>query len=327
MKKAISLTILAASILALIGCGNAGNPLSSTSLRGDMDMAFTLAVENAASGTVTVTKGTTTLSKNITFSGLSTTVKFFDLEAGTWTIDVSLKNSAGDVIFTGSANAEVKQSETTTVAIDVPANEGRLRIIISAPRRPLLWNTLDNEAALSQSEYGPALTAEHVSYAPGMFDGGMRFFASQNSVLHTKVWNEGEKIFGRDEITIELWAQYTAGGTQTLIAGKNSDSSAYILLYQSGNNIYLFAGTSYTYMTYTPDSSFHHYAVSIARGEAVLSIDGSQAIRLPISISLPMPSTIDIGRYVNDTYTIEGVIDNLKIWDYAKTDFSDRTVE
>lgn len=330
MKNVLSKLAAIAAAVIMIGCGSISNPLS-ISPKGEMAMSFSIESPDVASGTVTITKDAETVTKPVSFIGSEATVKFNDIDIGRWTVSIELRDAASAVLYSGSAEADVTESAVTTVTIDVPTGKGSLRIAINAPRVPIFWNTLDNESALAESMYGNPLTPFTVGYVSGFYDGAARFYKAQGSYASVQLWSESAKVFGRDEVTIEFWYKFIDGqSSMPMMLSANFASTTIYLAYTSGY-LYSYCGINYSQTPYAMDNDWHHIALVIYKGKFETYIDGVLFAAADLYATAAMPHIFYLGAYsaapTTRDYCFNGVIDNIKVWNFAKTDFSDRFKE
>lgn len=84
-------------------------------------------------GTITLTKGTSTVNASITISGSRATATVSALAAGTWTAEISFFNAAGDLTYTGTTTVVVRNGVTTPVSVVVTPVGGSVSIDFPLP--------------------------------------------------------------------------------------------------------------------------------------------------------------------------------------------------
>ncbi len=228
---------------------------------------------------------------------------------------------------------------------------------------PLLWNKLGSDAEVQNSEVGPDGTiVGDISYYPGMFDNGFKSDprTGDHNLLDNYIAFDGLSL--GQQGTIEFWFQpdWISGGNirHIVVFGEVHPSPFLTLHYNDWQNKLnlgawdaggtLFVGR-YIYPSSTPEwSTTEPFHVAIVwDGTAA---DNADKLKLFLNgnergTPLPDAGSPTFEDWVDTTYFhlgtrweegdwdrhhwegSEGVIDNIKIWDYAKTDFADRFVE
>ncbi|HQP34988.1 MAG TPA: hypothetical protein PLI95_07410 [Polyangiaceae bacterium] len=228
-------------------------------------------------------------------------------------------------------------------------------------KRPLLWNTLGSQAEIEHSVVGPHGTFKQGSFVAGQFGG-----AVEATYLQAGAVAFPYDVLPGKAGTIELWvklvgmpAAMSTSWNPAVFALMDGDVG-YLLAYNSndgggrGGLIGQVAGrrrsTSIWHYPYSYEevlgvgqaAAWHHYALiwdsaGIAGVPGELStvaifVDGVRNDTLAYDGSDTQFATPTKGTfmlYPEQSSLAQGstVYDNLKIWDFAKTDFSDRTTE
>ena len=347
MKKfALLLAVLAVPTIALISCSK--NSPTAPSLAPDQGkMMFALdAADNIATGQVTVTKGALTHVLPITITDHSGTVTFAGIQVGHWDILVQLYDEGGAEIYTGTGEAIVTKDETTTVTIRVEHNTGTLIINVEVPGL-ILWNKLGSDAEVQNSEVGP----------DGIINGNVIFDEVQfnNGVMNETYSNISfdNCFFNGEKGCVEFWFKTSFDFINGVIPGGRTPSWFYQNGYEYNGNgafkmityiegdlgtkirIIVGTGENYTAVLSLNNVSWsanepHHFALTYDNNA---SFDGNKTLALYIDGQQVDSSSINWDTYDKGTApfilgnALNTLIDNLKIWNYPKTNFSDRFVE
>lgn len=347
-----SFMILCAAAIIFSGCSKDEmlNPVSSSSGSSSSDgkMGFAITLSHSlsiVSGTVTITKDAMTYQKPVTINDHQGSASFNDIQVGNWSISISLYDSDGIEIYTGTGTALVEKDDTTYVTVTVDENTGNLVINVDVPYADglLLWNKLGSAAEVENSQYGPdGIVTGSVDYDTVQFDNGVKGDASGKYVKFPST------VYGKEQGCIECWVKMgNASGDvpvpcEVIWESYNTPSTKFIYLAIAQNKIYAVCTDGFTGLA-TADYStaswnagdIMHIAVVYDRSK---SFDGSKSLALYINGVERASSTSDFDQFTNeefylcispssDAYNFIGYIDNLKIYDYPKIDFSDRFTE
>lgn len=350
MKRVALLLVAVAAVFAFIGCGT--NPFSSISDNGTSvaialpggAQAQTITVEAAAvaSGEVTLTKDAT--GESLVKTGpAGSTVKFSKILPGAYTVRVKLLDAAGELLYEGTAAVTAVSGTTVPVSVTVTAKGGSVSVgVIIDDTDPLavntiLWNTLNDAAALSMSEIGNpgSNVSGTAAYTAAVHGGGVLI---DNALVEFVIGTPGARKWGVDEITIEFWARTldTARANAIFFDFLTGGHPYFVRMAQRGSSTISFVDptTPFTSVDIAYGwnvSASVHFAVSISRTTSRLYIDGVLVYEAAIHtecIGKDMPTTMMFGGdQYHHTPQWKGIIDNIKVFSIAKTNFSDRTIE
>jgi hypothetical protein len=229
---------------------------------------------------------------------------------------------------------------------------------------PLLWNKLGSDAEVINSEIGPGgIIIGDIGYSPGQFDDGFQPEPRTGDHNISDNYVRFDNLNLGQEGTIEFWFQpdWISGGHIRHIlnyVGEGSSGSYYISFHYNdwqnrlGLGFYSHAGNESVARKLVPSSTpewsttepFH---VAIAWNGAAadpadklkLFLNGVERGALSAQGSPTFSDWSADARLLLATRWADGdwnrhnwegsdgIIDNIKIWDYAKTDFADRFVE
>ena len=367
MKRlALLLAILAVPTIMLISCSK-NSPTAPSLAPDQGKMMFALdAADNIATGQVTVTKGALTHVLPITITDHSGTVTFAGIQVGHWDILVQLYDEGGAEIYTGIGEAIVVKGETTTVTIRVEHNTGTLIINVEVPGL-LLWSKLGSQAQVETSMEGPGgQIVGDLDYKPGKYGDGfepqprtgdpnipdnfikyenlnlgpkgciefwyhpdwinssvghvvdvMQFGIPENSSslkinVHYNDWQNKfhYTVYSNDQQAL-VWKYFVPASTPGWSTiepfhlaftwdGTKPDASDRIKMYINGNEVGILGAVrgDPDFMNWDPNSVFY------------------------------LSSRMYSGDWYRHRWEPDnGVMDNIKIWNYPKTNFSDRFME
>jgi uncharacterized protein YcfL len=358
------LTFIAVSIGVLLVASCAKhNPVAPSQAPSQGKMLFTLeAADNVVSGKVTISKGAITQDLPISITNHTGTVNFDGIQVGTWQILVQLFDSSGVEIYTGNGTALVTLNATTTVTIRVNHNTGNLQVIVQVPGLMVFWNKMGSMAELQNSEVGPGF--DHIQgikeFSPVKYGNGVEFDYSYACGAH--VLNPA-KLGNMKAGAMEFWylsntekpdreAMYLCGindpnysqcGISVGLyrdAGYNGAVGLCLSGYEKTNYFRIQTGTvgnaNITFSTTEPT----HLAFVWDRDGIAGSADTLRIYRDGVLLLAGQPRFDGWNDAVTDfviwgegdyrpgwATAPNGKMDNLKIWNYPKTDFSDRFVE
>ncbi|NTV51391.1 MAG: LamG domain-containing protein [Candidatus Firestonebacteria bacterium] len=350
-----------ALVVGLIGGVSAGcaksNPVapSQTPEQGKLLFALDAASDNIGSGKVTITKGNITQVLPITITGHTGSVAFNGVQVGHWNIQVQLFDADGVEIYSGTGDALVSKNTTTTATIRVQHNTGTLSIRVELPGL-LLWNKLGSVDEVTHSLVGPNLTfsgnaTDNLVFEPVKYGNGFRSENRWRGVeVPAAMLNPARgcyEMWFKSQVTRPVAYQY--GRLQWLDQSPMGTGGFMQLVWDDGtpyggvnNSLDVCVGDlNISIGTFTAEiGRMYHLALVWD----VNGIAGSQdTVRVYIDGNLYAATTQtyhpiagngvgNIGRIQNTTPGWDDcfgklTFDNLKIWDYPKTDFSDRFVE
>ena len=199
----------------------------------------------------------------------------------------------------------------------------------------ILWNQLGSADELANG-VGVAGTVDgQVSFVPGQLGGAVQVGYGNGVTFTMGPW---QRTWGVDEVTIEIWAKTSDvnqgdtflydfnRGCEVLVGG-------YLRFGQYGPTMgqfvvpgdQSFPDVNVFQVPFSWDAAFHHFASSVSKTEARAYIDGVEVGHAPIGSQAgnAMPYEIVLGQVWGKQggYAWSGLIDDLKIYDYAKTEF------
>jgi concanavalin A-like lectin/glucanase superfamily protein len=356
MKRIISMLLAASfAVFAMSGCSQKSPTEPETGVD-QGKLFFNLeASDNIATGQVTVAKGALSHVLPVTIADNTGTVAFDGIQVGHWNIQVQLFDGAGVEIYSGDGVAIVTKDTTTTVTIRVEHNTGNLEIIVEVPGL-VLWNKLGSTDEVTNSMVGPNLTfsgdvSDQIIFESVQHDNGFRTESRWQGVeVPPEMLNPVQgcyEMWFKSQVTRPVAYQYGrlqwldqsadgAGGTMQLVWDDGTPYGGVVnqLDVKIGDTIFF----TPSQLTFTAEIGRHYH---IALVWDVNGIDGTNdTVRVYMDGTLLGASTEsydpiagngigNIGRIQNKTPGWEDcfgklTFDNLKIWNYAKTDFSDR---
>jgi hypothetical protein len=305
------------------------------------------------------TPGITTLAVRAAFGNVNVPLANVGrVELGKEQTALTLRN--GDRV-TGTLDLPVLELATVFGKVTVPVGHIReFRVATMrggpAPRGLTLWNTLDSQAEIETSRFGPGGTFKGGEFGEGKH--GRAFVVRHDQPLQVTFPIEVVKATTG---CIEFWAKLT-GFPEQLAWGQNptliraGSATHHYLLHFNGNdgasrgglcaNAVGGAGTGqFGTWTYTQVlgagtvADWHHYAL-VWDKDGIAGLDGRPTVavfldgRLHCSGTVPADAEVtpfqdgELGLLYNQ-HLRQGKIafDNLKVWDYAKTEFNDRNEE
>ena len=205
-------------------------------------------------------------------------------------------------------------------------------------KNPIFWSRLESDADIAKNPFGPSCTRTSGAYASAIFGNG--FNSSAN--LHVVDMDSGVVMVRKG--CIETWfipgIDSSAVGTEAALFAELGLSSNYFCLrFVQATSIWqarsgILAGNNWcesSIDTYTAGDKIHMAMVwdydGIGGGSDTMRIykNGVEIGNSTLSVTERTGSTImRLGSDYGGVREADGIIDNLKIWDYAKIDFSDR---
>lgn len=355
----ISVLSFVACVMNLAGCSKNG-PLAPATAPSQGKMMFAMeAADNIASGNVTITKGADQHVLPITIVNHTGTVAFDGIQVGHWTIQANLFDADRNEIYSGSGDALVTKNQTTTAQIRVQQNTGNLQIIVQVPGL-VLWNKLGSDIEVQNSQAGPnGQVVGTLGYLPGQFGNGLSspIFTSDEYTNYSRYDN----LTLNQQGCVEFWYQPTwndpsVGHVVTLMGFGPADANTkFNVSYNDWQNrfaINFYDDTSNNYVCkYIVPSQVPGWSTSqpfhvaiVWDGTAANNVDkvrmfiNGQEIATQVNVMGGNPTfsnwgaqSLSVGALIGSSLQYDhnhqgctGVMDNIKIWDYPKTDFSDR---
>jgi hypothetical protein len=350
--KTIVKVVFAASVVAMMAAGcSRNNPVAPAAAPEQGKLMFAMdAADNIASGNVTITKGHITQVLPITITGHTGTVAFNGIQVGHWNIQVQLFDDDGVEIYSGTGDAVVHKDQTTTVTIQVNHNTGNLVIQVKVPGL-LLWNTLGSDSEVQNSQVGPSGQMVQIhgnvsgSWLGPITDGYT--FAYESALYGNAIRLDKDHMIDFDLALeksgcIEFWYKPDLGPVlegyfaKVLSTGMPWNS---VIDMEFCNSPQIFSAgidfsVKYLYSQWNLNQFYHLALVwdgdASEPGKMVrFFVDGQE-------ISSGNQNVPDFNKVVSNTTLLLGgptftrqnsfcgVIDNLKVWNYPKIDFSDR---
>jgi hypothetical protein len=207
----------------------------------------------------------------------------------------------------------------------------------------LLCNTLDSGSAVSNSEFGASGNPYDITFIPGGFDYAVDFGTA--GYVYFNIWPQNSQVWGTSQFTIQFWAkpdtlsQYDAFVFDFVKGFNDANQQGYLRLIQlTSTTLALWLCSTQPQYVYNWDNTqFHHFAYSVGTNAITVYIDGvpfcsSQISAEVIGTSVPYELVLgDEWHLGTDGYGVEyhwsGAICDLKIYNYAKTNFNDRFQE
>jgi len=207
--------------------------------------------------------------------------------------------------------------------------------------RLITWCKLESIASITNPAAGPAgvITGTPL-FTTGKFGTGLRIDSDIADNVLFYPFGSSKRYFGTDEFTIELWARPNGLNLDRYIFDflrPGTNDLSYVRLRQSGSYIILHGLTNsptgirlpYTWAT----NRFDHFAVVVSKTKVSLYTNGLLAASGGIAthvLGTQMPQELVLGieqQMLDPQKKFVGCIDNLKIYNYAKTNFTDRLTE
>ena len=286
-----------------------------------------LGSNNLLGGTFTLTSGVYSYTKTLQPVGANIITVLDNLEI----YEIKITNTDYEDYQHDFTNEELKQYDTIPLIIEqTKVNNAGL----------IFWNKLGSQEEIESSEIGPdMIMINSPDFEQGVFNNGMNPY-SGGFARFTPPEPDLE------EGCLEFWIKpnYNTPSTQTRFfidfneeqTNNTNWGTKGISFYHHFNNNLSCAlfldhyGDLCTINTQCPDFSTGdkiHLAVTWKTGRALeIYYNGdllAQSSELLTESTLPW-AEFNVGTSWDENRPFEGVIDNLKMWNYAKTDFSDR---
>lgn len=204
----------------------------------------------------------------------------------------------------------------------------------------ILWNRLGSDAELKNGVGAPGQIDGQVSFGTGKFGGAVRVGNGNGVTFTMGPWGQ-PKVWGQDEITIELWAMSSAAGQHDVflydfvLGCLPIEDCPWLRLGQFTSDTiqFIFPG-SQTDALFTElvlpfpwDDEFHHFASTVSKVDVHAYIDGIEVAQAPLVgdqvLGKNIPYEIVLGQvWWKGGWAWSGYVDNIKVYDHAKTDFA-----
>lgn len=208
----------------------------------------------------------------------------------------------------------------------------------------LLWNKLESDVVVADSEIGPDGTVTgSPTYAAAKFNNGIEVNANGEYAVFS-----GFDIINLRAGAFDLWIKPNFASTSTTqrfildfnVAGGGGKNSYHRLLWTTGSQFQLVAsnGTFSPFISHTFSSGdLVHIGCTwdengIGGGANNLEIrinNGSPSGASGTLFNTPIPDPLSFrlgNKQTNDT-PWDGIIDNIKVWNFIKTEFSNKDTE
>jgi|LakMenEpi03Aug12_release.lakeMendotaPanAssembly.Ray.scaffolds.fasta_scaffold315011_2 hypothetical protein len=211
----------------------------------------------------------------------------------------------------------------------------QLRVTLGGRDRGLiLWNKMGSMEEVQNSAVGPKGNIQGaIAYAPGVFGNAAHLRGSAGLVYFDIPYLENKHL-GTDPFTIAFWAKSaTVNQPEGFIMDSYSQGTMMIRFSQhNASTMQAAIPAACPNMPHRWDTEYHHYAIVFeANGRSTFYVDATVKAKNDNTESIGQafsPRIVLSGEWnLTDGYDWNGYIDNVKAWNYAKTDFSDRTDE
>jgi len=194
----------------------------------------------------------------------------------------------------------------------------------------VLWNKLGSTAQTTKSEIGQHGVELGNTYATGKFNDGFRVDANGEYVTFSNVL-DNLTVKGSLNLWINPYDNFDDGSTDRYIW--TSVGSDMFLFYDASENLWTFTigGQSATFSdTSVPDDVPIHLACIWDNGvtnKVQIKVDNVEGSPSTTTFTTPNDTDLRIGNNNSNNADAQSVLDNIKIHNYAKSDFSDKDVE
>jgi hypothetical protein len=219
---------------------------------------------------------------------------------------------------------------------------------IAQPEGLILWNKLGNDTEIANSEAGPNMVkggSPAPTFEPGKFGNAVMFNHWSQYVTAPNLWGTDKK-WGQDEFTFEFWCKINSWGWLgfffDFLRGTTTNNT-FLRLYMDHTNsgklhlngvCELEGGSDLVTLPNGYDfGNWHHYAIVVTTSHVQMYYDGVLLTSRPIKsgeLGKNMPYKLDLGaefQHTHSDFHFYGTIDNVKVYEYAKTNFDDRFIE
>jgi hypothetical protein len=250
------------------------------------------------------------------------------------TVILNLRN--GDKL-TGVISLKPIELKTVfgTVAVGIEHIQ-QLRVTLGGRDRGLiLWNKMGSLEEVQNSAVGPKGNIQGTidAYPPGVFGNAAHLRGSAGEVYFDILYLENKHL-GTDPFTIAFWAKSaTVNQSGGFIMDQLSQGTMMIRFTQhNASTMQAAIPAAFPNIHHRWDTEYHHYAIVFEpNGRSTFYIDADVKARSDNTESIGQafsPRIVLSGEWnLTDGYDWNGYIDNVKAWNYAKTDFSDRDRE
>lgn len=252
-------------------------------------------------------------------------------ELGTYTINDTINNAGGcDSVMTITITINSLMDQTVTAGQVTLCDTGATTIELGSSEIGVDYflRNDDNNSII----VGPLVgTGNGLSFNTGVINsttsynvyGSLRNNALQLDGLDDFVQtNENMSNAGAMPRTFEWWAVTSANTSQYMIStGAASQSQFWAIRKNSNGGTLMFHAYSNDLNTsYVIDTNWHHYAVTYDGSNFVMIyVDGVLIDSLPAGLLNTAVGPLQIGSYLSTTQTFNGAMDEVRVWDYAKT--------
>jgi hypothetical protein len=212
----------------------------------------------------------------------------------------------------------------------------QIRVMLDGGKPGLiLWNKMGSDEEVLHSAVGPNGNIQGAIdvYEPGVFGNAAHLRGSAGEVYFDIPYLENKHL-GADPFTIAFWAKSSSPmQPQGFIMDQLNEGTMMIRFSQLNPSTMQSAiPATFPNMHHQWDTQYHHYAVVVHQdgrsalymdGEVEASSDNTPSLGQAFSSRIVLSGEWDL----TDGYDWNGYIDNVKAWNYAKTDFSDRNNE
>jgi hypothetical protein len=212
----------------------------------------------------------------------------------------------------------------------------QLRVTLGGRDRGLiLWNKMGSIEEIQNSAVGPKGNIQGAidAYTPGVFGNAAHLRGSAGEVYFDIPYLENKHL-GTDPFTIAFWAKSaTVNQSGGFIMDQLSQGTMMIRFTQhNASTMQAAIPATFPNIHHQWDTEYHHYAIVFeANGRSTFYIDADAKAKSDNTESIGQafsPRIVLSGEWnLTDGYDWNGYIDNVKAWNYAKTDFNDRDNE
>jgi hypothetical protein len=366
MKNLFSIIFTVLLFLVFTGCGIDKSAAGAEKETGSVQFAFTFngcsssVVDEISVIVITMTKDSKVIHEYVTLNNGTATKQINGLVSGTWDLNVDALDADNKIILSGSASVVIESGKVSCAKIKLKPNTGGVVITIEIEDETgalVFWSTMGSPVEILFPKIGPSGKISGGGFSEGKF--GSAFIADYTQAYCVRF---PYQIIPESRGCIEFWAKLDGFDNDEIIPwgenpvlcylGDEIGQCQYSLRFngndgRSAGGLSGFAGdknfgTNFYYDNVTYGNIlgdvniWHHYALSwdndgVPGYPYVMQIflDGNpvgQPID-PHDVPFNKPQS---GEFkIIDNWMGKGTvtIDNLKIYNYAKTDFSDRETE
>lgn len=364
LPRLANAALLLALVTAFISaCGPSGGGAASLAPEPPVHAALSAAsLDQVASGVATFSRGTggqQSIQLPIEWVGDAAFATWPDLAYGNWNATLELFDASGGLVYRGVDRFLVTPAHPQPTEVKLADDSGVLVPLADRRATLLFWNTLDDQAAVAASRVGVSGSIHgEVNFGAVQHDNGLGDFG--NALSHVAF----DQLFGGRALSrfaVEFWVDwgnldrhnyspFTVQGEATAWGLTSFNFGVAQSPYTPGAMLRDFA----VVLQWGPE----RYLVSVWRAEVAatpyvehlaLNVDLSRAprdkarlfrdgvdqgppnwaaVEFSAADTFTPPPYVRIGQSVPETPWVLGCfVDNLKVWSYAKRDYSDRFVE